>query len=111
MRVHVPMDHMEVLYLSSNPKLLQMQEYTHVLMHLSTRSPPYVPYNAPMPHACKQVLNTCPTVRPDTQIVVVRVHCAKCGTRFGSSWVKLGRGGLARAPTPVASSLPQEHRG
>ena len=49
-----------VPYLSSNQKLLQMQEYTHVLMQLGTGSPPYVPYNAPMPHACGQVLNTCP---------------------------------------------------
>ena len=49
-----------VPYLSSNQKLLQMQEYTHVLMQVSTGSPPYVPYNAPMPHACKQVLNSCP---------------------------------------------------
>ena len=49
-----------VSYLSSNQKLLQMHEYTHVLMQISTRSPPYVPYNAPMPHACKQVLNSSP---------------------------------------------------
>ena len=49
-----------VPYLSSNQKLLQMQEYTHVLMQLRTGSPPYVPYDAPVPHACKQVLNTCP---------------------------------------------------
>ena len=49
-----------VPYLSSNQKLLEMQEYTHVLMQISTGSPPYVPYNAPMPHACKQVLNSCP---------------------------------------------------
>ena len=33
-----------VPYLSSNQKLLQMQEYTHVLMQLGTGSPPYVPY-------------------------------------------------------------------
>ena len=45
-----------VLYLSSNQKLLQMQEYTYILMQLGTGSPPYVPYNVPMPHACKQVL-------------------------------------------------------
>ena len=49
-----------VPYLSSNQKLLQMQEHTHVLMQISTGSPPYVPYNAPMPHACKQMLNLCP---------------------------------------------------
>ena len=49
-----------VPYLSSNQKLLQMQEYTHVLMQIGTGSPPYVPYNAPMPHACKQMLNPCP---------------------------------------------------
>ena len=49
-----------VPYLSSNQKLLQMQEYTHVLMQLRTGSPPYVPYDAPVPHACKQVLNVCP---------------------------------------------------
>ena len=30
-----------VPYLSSNQKLLQMQEYTHVLMQLRTGSPPY----------------------------------------------------------------------
>ena len=47
-------------YLSSNQKLLQMQEYTHVLMQLRTGSPPYVPYDAPVPQACKQVLNVCP---------------------------------------------------
>ena len=52
----------------SNQKLLQMQEYTHVLMQLGTGSPPYVPYDAPMPHACKQVLNTCPI---ETMNVVV----------------------------------------
>ena len=40
-----------VLYLSSNQKWLQMQEYTHVLMQLSTGSRPYIPYGAPMPHA------------------------------------------------------------
>ena len=49
-----------VPYLSSNQKLLQMQEYTHVLMQLRTGSPPYVPYDAPVPQACKQVLNVCP---------------------------------------------------
>ena len=49
-----------VPYLSSNQKLLQMQEYTHSLMQLRTGSPPYVPYNALVPHACKQVLNACP---------------------------------------------------
>ena len=49
-----------VPYLSSNQKLLQMQEYTHVLMQLRTGSPPYVPYDAPVPHACKQVLNMYP---------------------------------------------------
>ena len=49
-----------VPYLSSNQKLLQMQEYMHVLMQLRTGSPPYVHYDAPVPHACKQVLNTCP---------------------------------------------------
>ena len=38
-----------VSYLSSNQKLLQMQEYTHVLMQHRTGSPPYVPYDAPMP--------------------------------------------------------------
>ena len=37
-------------------------------MHLSTGSHPYVPYNAPMPHACKQVLNTCPI---ETMYIVV----------------------------------------
>ena len=46
--------------MSSNQKLLQMQEYTHVLVQISTGSPPYVPYNAPIPHACKQVRNPCP---------------------------------------------------
>ena len=96
-----------VPYLSSNQKLLQMQEYTHVLMQLRTGSPPYVPYNAPVPHACKQVLNACPIetmniivlllplrvtmmplgapsiskygslVRPDTQIVALRAHCTR----------------------------------
>ena len=49
-----------VPYLSSNQKLLQMQEYTHVLMQLRTGSPPYVPYDALVPQACKQVLNVCP---------------------------------------------------
>ena len=49
-----------VPYLSSNQKMLQMQEYTHVLMQLRTGSPPYVPYNAPVPHVCKEVLNACP---------------------------------------------------
>ena len=49
-----------VPYLSSNQKLLQMQEYTHALMQLGTVSLPYVPYDAPVPHACKQVHNTCP---------------------------------------------------
>ena len=29
-------------------------------MQLGTGSPPYNPYDAPMPHACEQVLNTCP---------------------------------------------------
>ena len=62
------MDHMEGTYVSSNQKLLQMQEYTHVLMQLGTGSPPYVPYDAPMPHACTQVLNTC---RIETMNVIV----------------------------------------
>ena len=46
-----------VPYLSSNQKLLQMQEYMHVPMQLNTGSPPYILCGAPMPHACKQVLN------------------------------------------------------
>ena len=54
--------------LSSNQKLLQMQEYTHVPMQLSTRSPPYISYNALMPYACKQVLYTCPI---ETMYIVV----------------------------------------
>ena len=62
------MDHMEgTLYLSIksnqtglNQKLLQVQECAHVLMQVSTGSPPCVPYDAPMPHACKQLLNMCP---------------------------------------------------
>ena len=49
-----------VPYLSSNQKLLQMQECMHILMQLGIGSPPYVPYDAPMPHVCEQVLNTCP---------------------------------------------------
>ena len=49
-----------VPYLSSNQKLLQMQEYTHVLMQLGTGSPPYVPDDALVPYVCKRVLNTCP---------------------------------------------------
>ena len=49
-----------VPYLSSNQKLLQMQEYTHVLMQLRTGSPPYVPYDDPVPRACEQVLTACP---------------------------------------------------
>ena len=57
-----------VPYLSSDKKLKQMQEYTYVLMQPRTRSPPYVPYDAPMPHACNQVLNTCPT---ETMNIVV----------------------------------------
>ena len=40
--------------LSSNKKSLQMQECMHVLMQLSAGSPPHFPYNAPIPHACKQ---------------------------------------------------------
>ena len=94
-----PQEHRTVFLfqLSSNQKLLQMQEYTHVLMQLRTRSPPYVwlvllilpalktlaqyksnnhltggstrprpgsppyvPYDAPVPHAGKQVLSACP---------------------------------------------------
>mmetsp|Transcript_27731 Transcript_27731/g.45886 ORF Transcript_27731/g.45886 Transcript_27731/m.45886 type:complete len:92 (+) Transcript_27731:208-483(+) len=57
-----PQEHRTVFlfHLSSNQKLLQMQEYTHVLMQLRTGSPPYVPYDAPVPQACKQVLNACP---------------------------------------------------
>ena len=50
-----------VPYLCSNQKLLQMQEYMHALMQFCTGSPPCVPYNAPMPYACKQVLNSCPS--------------------------------------------------
>ena len=34
-----------------------MQEYTHILMQLTTASPPYIPHDAPLPHACKQELN------------------------------------------------------
>ena len=56
--------------LSSNQKLLQMQEYTHVLIQPSSGSPPYVPYDVPMPHACKQVLDMCPI---ETMKIVVLV--------------------------------------
>ena len=47
-------------YLSSNQKLLQVQECMHIPMGISTGSPQYVPYNAPMPHLCKRVLTACP---------------------------------------------------
>ena len=60
-----------VPYLSSNQKLLQKQEYTHVLMQLRTGSPPYVPYNAPVPHACKQVLNACPIETMNTIVLLL----------------------------------------
>ena len=53
------MDHMEGTVLVFESKMAANAN-THVLMQISTRSPPYVPYNAPMPHACKQVLNSCP---------------------------------------------------
>ena len=49
-----------VPYPSSNQKFLQMQEYTHVLMQLCTGSAPYVPYDSPVLHVRKQVLDTCP---------------------------------------------------
>ena len=64
-----------VPYLSSNQKLLQMQEYTHVPMQLGTGSLPYVPYNATMPHACEQVLNTCPieTMKKEREGIVNRL--------------------------------------
>ena len=65
-----------VPYLSSNQKLLQMQEYMHVLMQLSTGSPPYVPYNAPMLHACKQVLrHPCILRAPQTKGDKMRIGC------------------------------------
>ena len=64
-----------VPYLSSNQKLLQMQEYKHILMQLYTGSPPYVPYDAPMPHACKQVLNTCPIETPTRGATQQSVDC------------------------------------
>ena len=55
-RYIVPWTIWRVPYLPLNQKLLQMQEYLHALMQLSIGSPPYVPYvpyNAPIPHACK----------------------------------------------------------
>ena len=58
-----------VPYLSLNQRLQQMQEYKHVLMQLCTGSPPYVPYDAPLPQACKRVLNACPIVT--TKIIVL----------------------------------------
>ena len=56
-QVHVPMDHMEGTLLVFKSKM--SEDYTYVLMQLDTRSPPYVPYNTPMPNVCKQVLYTC----------------------------------------------------
>ena len=68
--------------MSSNPKLRQMQEHTHELMQLSAGSPPYVPYNAPMPHACKQVLNTSP-IKPMYIVVLLLVLCQSLSTNQG----------------------------
>ena len=65
-----------VPYLSSNQKLLQMQEYTHVLMQLRTGSSPYVPYDAPVPQACKQVLNACPI--ETMNIIVLLLPLGQC---------------------------------
>ena len=59
--------------MSSNQKLLQMQEYMHVLMQLNTGSPPYIPYNASMPHACKQVLNTCPKETTNIGVILLLI--------------------------------------
>ena len=70
-----------VPYLSSNQKLLQMQEYTHVLMQLRTGSPPYVPYDAPVPHACKQVLNACPI--ETMNIIVLLNSTGRLGPKRG----------------------------
>ena len=63
-----------VPYLCSNQKLLQMQEYTHVLMQISTGSTPYVRYNARMPHACKQVLNSCPIETRNIIVLLLAPH-------------------------------------
>ena len=57
----VPRTMWRVLHLSSNQKLLQVQEYTQVLMQITSRPYPYLPYYTPMPHARKQFLNVCPT--------------------------------------------------
>ena len=87
-----------VPYLSSNQKLLQMQEYTHVLMQLRTGSPPYATsslHSRGSPKEGEQNQKSKPTlgvtmmplrapsitkygslVRPDAQIVALRAHCA-----------------------------------
>ena len=57
--------------MSSNQKLLQMQECAHALTQLGTGSPPYVPYDAAMPHACEQVLNTCPKETMNTIVLLL----------------------------------------
>ena len=82
-----------VPYLSSNQKLLQMQEYTHVLMQLRTGSPPYVPYDAKVPHACKQVLNACPI---ETMNIVVLL--LPLGQRLSTN--KIGEQNQKTKPTP-----------
>ena len=87
-----------VPYLSSNQKLLQMQEYTHVLMQLRTGSPPYATsslHSRGSPKEGEQNQKSKPTlgvtmmplgapsitkygslVRPDAQIVALPAHCA-----------------------------------
>ena len=119
-----------VPYLSLNQKLLQMQEYTHtyyvrvhVLMQFSTGSPPYVPHNAPMPHACKQVLNTCPV--ETMHIVVFRAEmvrhpCILGGPQTKGDKIRTGclnpafsgpRRGRKCYVTPAFSGVPKQRGG
>ena len=54
------MDHMEGTVLVFKSKIAaNARVRAHTLMQLSNRSLPCIPYNAPIPHACKQVLNAC----------------------------------------------------
>ena len=63
-------------------KLLQMQESNHVLIQLRTPSPPYVPYDAPMLHACKQVLNTCPTQTMSTAVLLLSLGQSRSSDKW-----------------------------
>ena len=84
-----------VLYLSLNQKLLQMQEYTHVVMELSTYHPYITPTfsGSPLWGEINMPIQPLPSRGPhggekSTRVDVVEMSKTTC--KKGWEWVKLG---------------------